>query len=109
MKLLVRIQADDNRDVGQVTVASWQQIIGHLDFGDAVEAVVMHRRESADWLMPAHVVRNVARVRARRERDDRVRAAQGRLPRREITLDRAAFEVETQRWVEYYRAHPEER
>lgn len=109
VKVLVRVQADDNRDIGQVTVASWQQIIGHLDFQDAIAAVVMHRQESTDWLMPAHVLRNAARVRARRERVERVNRSLGRLPSPRITLDREQFDAETQKWVDYYRQHPEER
>jgi hypothetical protein len=108
VKVLARIQADDNRDIGKVTVASWSQLIGDLDFQDAIDAVILHRRESTDWLMPAHVIRNVARIRARREREQRVAAARLGLTKAPvITLDRAAHEADTQKWIEYYRKHPE--
>ena len=54
--LLGKIQAGDNREVSQVIVAEWHDTIGHLNFADAVEAVRLHRQNSADYLMPAHVV-----------------------------------------------------
>lgn len=65
-KVLARIQAGDNRTVDQVTLAHWGETIGHLPFEDALEAVVMHFRESSDYLVAAHVIRNAARIREAR-------------------------------------------
>lgn len=62
-QVLARIQAGDNRVVDRVTVEHWRETIGHLAFQDALEAVVMHFRESTDYLVPAHVIRNARRVR----------------------------------------------
>jgi hypothetical protein len=102
VKVLARVQMDDNRQVDRVVVQSWVEEIGDLDFQDALDAVVMHRRETTQWLMAAHVRENVRRIRYARERAERVAAPKAiRAP--EITLDREAFEAETQRWIEFYR------
>jgi hypothetical protein len=61
-KVVARIQAGDNRTVDKVTVAHWTEMIGHLRFEDALEAVVTHFRESTAYLMPAHVIANARRV-----------------------------------------------
>lgn len=65
-KVVARIQAGDNRTVDQVTLAHWGETIGHLPFEDALEAVVMHFRESSEYLVAAHVIRNAARIREAR-------------------------------------------
>lgn len=102
VKVLARVQMDDNRQVDRVVVQSWVEEIGDLDFQDALDAVVMHRRETTAWLMAAHVRENVRRIRYARERAERVAAPKAiRAP--EITLDREAFEKETNRWIEFYR------
>jgi len=62
VKVVARIQAGDNRTVDAVTVAHWTEMIGHLKFEDALEAVVTHFRESTAYLMPAHVVAGARRV-----------------------------------------------
>jgi hypothetical protein len=62
VKVVARIQAGDNRTVDEVTVAHWTEMIGHLRFEDALEAVVTHFRESTSYLMPAHVIANARRV-----------------------------------------------
>lgn len=73
-KVLAKIQLGDNRQVDQLVLEEWFDTIGHLRFEDAIGAVRLHRQESDAWLMPAHVVRNVFRVR------------ESRLPpRREVT------------------------
>ena len=61
-KVLAKIQLGDNRQVDAATLAEWFDTIGHLEFEDAVGAVRLHRQESTDWLMPAHVIRNVRRL-----------------------------------------------
>jgi hypothetical protein len=66
--VLAKIQLGDNRetDAAGLVLAEWVDSIGDLDFDDAVEAVRMHRRETTDYLTPAHVRTNVKRVRAAR-------------------------------------------
>ena len=69
-QVVARIQAGDNRAVDEVTMAHWAETIGHLNFRDALEAVVMHFRESSEYLVAAHVLRNAARIRQARFTDN---------------------------------------
>ena len=84
-RVVARIQAGDNRTVDHVTMAHWGETIGHLPYQDALEAVVMHFRESTDYLMPAHVLAGAARVwKARNPSNDTIpggyREVDGRRP-----------------------------
>lgn len=65
-KVLTKIQLGDNRQADRATLAEWFDSIGDLDYQDTIAAVTMHRQESTDYLQPAHLRRNVARVRATR-------------------------------------------
>jgi hypothetical protein len=102
VKVLARVQMDDNRQVDRVVVQAWIQEIGHLDFEDALEAVVMHRKSTPAWLMAAHICENVRLIRNRRARDERVNNPR-QITAPEITLDRAEFDRETEYWIEYWR------
>jgi len=66
--VLAKIQLGDNRetDSAGLVLAEWVDSIGDLDFDDAVEAVRMHRKESTEYLLPAHVRAGVRRVRESR-------------------------------------------
>lgn len=86
-KVLARIQAGDNRVVDKVTVAHWRETIGHLKYQDAMDAVVMHFRESTEYLMPAHVIRNARRIRNERE-DPNAPVDQATCPHKFIGRDR---------------------
>lgn len=61
-QLLMRVQAIDNRPIGDSTLVAWHELVGDLDYGMAVEAVWLHRRESTAYLTPAHVRANVERM-----------------------------------------------
>ena len=102
--VLAKIKIGDNREVDSqgLVLREWHDAIGHLEFADAIEAVALHRRESTEYLQPGHVVANVRRVRAARERAERV-AAPRQVEAPKITLDREWFEKETVRWIEFYR------
>lgn len=65
-KVLTLAAAVDRRLVDEVTIAAWHDLIGHLDFTDACEAVRVHRRRSAEYLLPAHVVAGVRDIRRAR-------------------------------------------
>lgn len=69
-KVLTKIQLIDNRQVGQLTILEWHDIIGDLEYEDAIAAVRIHRNESTEYLTPAHIRMNISRV----ERDLRRRA-----------------------------------
>jgi hypothetical protein len=59
--------------VDQAVAAVWAKDLERVDLDVAVEAATMHYRESSDWLMPAHVIRNARRVLEARERTARLR------------------------------------
>jgi hypothetical protein len=109
VKVLARIQMDDNRQVDRVVVQSWVEEIGDLDFTDALEAVILHRKTTTEWLMAAHVRQNVRLIQAERARLERVMSQSRRVEPRVITLDRAAFDAETEKWIQYWRARRAER
>jgi hypothetical protein len=68
-QFLARLAVADNRQVDAFVLAHWQPLIGDLELHDAVDALVMHSRESTVYLMPAHIIENVKRI-----RDERYRA-----------------------------------
>lgn len=65
-KVLALAAVVDNRVVDRATIAAWHDLIGRLDFTDACEAVREHRRTSTEYLVPAHVIAGVHRIRAAR-------------------------------------------
>lgn len=65
-QVVAKIQLGDSRQVDALVLREWNDNIGMLHFGDAIEAVSMHRRESVDYLQAAHIHRNVARIVAAR-------------------------------------------
>lgn len=95
--VLAKIKIGDNREIDSkgIVLREWHQEIGHLPYQDALEAVVMHRQESTEYLQAGHIVANVARILRRRERDERVNNPRQIEPP-VITLDRAEFDRLTQ-------------
>lgn len=102
-EVLTKIHIGDKRDVDLLVLRYWDELIGDLDVRDALEGVSMHRRESADYLMPAHVRANARRAKLARERAERInkpRAITGNV----ITLDKAEFDRLTAESIEHHRA-----
>lgn len=67
--VVAKVQLIDNREVNELVLAEWHDVIGHLDFDDAIEAVRVHRRTSTAYLVPAHIVAGAEEVYVeRRER-----------------------------------------
>jgi hypothetical protein len=102
-QVVAKIQLGDNRQVDRLVLLEWQENIGDLNFEDARMAVTIHRRESTEYLQPAHIRANAKRAKLRRERDARIntpRAITGNV----ITLDRAQFEADTQASIAHHRA-----
>lgn len=62
-QVVAKIQLGDNRQVDALTLREWFDTIGHLDAGDALQAVTMHRQESPDYLQPFHIITNARRLR----------------------------------------------
>ncbi len=74
-QVLAKVQLGDNRQVDELTVREWHDAIGHLALHEAMEAVRLHRQESTEWVMPAHVIANVRRVREEVRREARIERA----------------------------------
>lgn len=64
--ILALVAKGDNRTVDKEAVVYWHDLIGDLSFTDAQRAVRQFRRESTDYLMPAHIRRLVASYRSER-------------------------------------------
>jgi hypothetical protein len=65
-KVLAKIRLGDNRETSREVLLEWIDNIGDLDFHDCIEAVRLHRRESTEYLTPAHVRAGVKRIRGER-------------------------------------------
>jgi len=61
-QVLAKVKLGDNREVTQLVIEEWHHTIGHLPYEETIEAVRVHRRDSTEYLMPAHLVRIVARM-----------------------------------------------
>jgi hypothetical protein len=68
-QVVAKIQLGDNRQVDRLVILEWFDTIGDLNVSDALEAVRLHRRESTDYLVPAHIVRLAYRVKDQRAVD----------------------------------------
>jgi hypothetical protein len=55
-QLLLWAQGVDGRVLSELSARTWHQLIGHLDFDDALEAVQQHYREEHRWVMPSDVL-----------------------------------------------------
>lgn len=67
-RVLAKCAAYDQRTVGEADVMAWHENIGDLDYGDAMEAVRRHYRESTERIMPAHVRQSCRAIRNERRR-----------------------------------------
>jgi hypothetical protein len=58
---LAAVARHDHRNLGDTPkdraqmIYDWHQMIGHNDFGDVMNAILDHRKESTVWLVPAHI------------------------------------------------------
>jgi hypothetical protein len=64
--LLTVAAAFDNRRPDPDAAKAWSVALGDLPFHDCRDAIVAHYRVSSDWLMPAMVIGEVRRTRAKR-------------------------------------------
>jgi uncharacterized protein HemY len=69
--LLLAMAVYDGRILGDTDSAFWYQHLASVDYQDAERAVHEHYGESTDRMMPAHVKRRVAAIRAERLRRER--------------------------------------
>lgn len=69
-QLLLGIAASfDNRKPSEEAAIAWSHALGDLPYNDCRDAVVAHYRVSSEWLMPAKVITEVKRIRAKRIND----------------------------------------
>ncbi len=80
-RVLAKIQLGDNRNIDQLTIQEWHDSIHFLEYEDAVSAVTMHRRESAAYLMPVHIIANARRIAQDRSMRRKIEPAKHRAPR----------------------------
>lgn len=73
--LLIKASGVDNRIVSPSVAAEWASYLIDVSLDDALAALARHRRESAEYLIPAHIVQGVRAIRKDREREARVRKA----------------------------------
>lgn len=64
--LLTIAAAFDNRKPDPDTAKAWAMALDGYRFEDCRQVIVQHYRESTDWIMPAHVLRAVKRLRKQR-------------------------------------------
>jgi hypothetical protein len=69
-QILAKAAAYDRRTIGQADVLAWHEALSDMDATDALAAVAAHYRDSTEWLMPAHVRRQVAELARQRRRAD---------------------------------------
>lgn len=67
--LLTVAAAFDNRKPDADAAKAWAAALGEMPFVDCRDAVVAHYRKTTDWIMPAHVLERVQRVRDKRIAD----------------------------------------
>jgi hypothetical protein len=107
--VLAKIKLGDNRQIDDkgLVLRDWFDSIGDLNYSDAIAAVVLHRRESTEYLMPAHIRVGAKRAKEAREREENRKL--NVITSNRITLDRAKFEAETQAAIDAHRAAKEVR
>ena len=89
-KLLTLASARDGRAVTQAHAKVWVEDLGQLEYLEAVGAMKLHYQESEKWILPAHIIANVKRVRELRAREQRRRLP---LPApNQVTFDRDQYQ-----------------
>ena len=67
--LLTVAAAFDNRKPDADAAKAWSVALDGMRFEDCRDAIVAHYRGSSEWLMPAKVITEVKRIRAKRIED----------------------------------------
>lgn len=67
-RIVARVGEIDRRDVTDTLIATWHEIVGHLPYDVAVEALRIVASESPETIKPAHLLRARGAARAQIER-----------------------------------------
>jgi hypothetical protein len=95
--LLARMALVDNRkppeddEAKAVMIMTWVELIGDLNYDDAVTAVKGHYKESRDWLMPSDIRQRVKAI-----REERIKHSVIPAPAPELVNDPLAYRDELQ-------------
>jgi hypothetical protein len=90
-QVLAKCAAFDQRTVGGADVIAWHEVIGRLDFGDALGAVTRHYSETNHRAMPADILAHGRRIRDERTRSPHeIRALPSRFETDEERAERTA-------------------
>lgn len=66
-QLLIRASTIDNRNVTDLMIMAWQQVLSDVAYGDAVVGLTEHRRNRAGvYLEPGHILDQVKLAVAKR-------------------------------------------
>ena len=79
-EVLAKAALFDFRTVGENDVMAWWEVVGDLDYADAMAAVSRWYRDRSDRLMPSHLREAVALLQADRARAARLAATESALP-----------------------------
>ena len=66
-KLLTTAGLIDGRTLTEAEVNLWHRLIGHLDAGQAMDALLEHLQESSYPVKPADIIQRARQARARRQ------------------------------------------
>jgi len=58
-RFLQRVTLLDNRQVDESVILHWQSLLDRYELGECIRALETHSRNSAEYLMPAHIIRIV--------------------------------------------------
>jgi hypothetical protein len=73
-QVLAKVAAVDRRNVGDAEIMAWHEILQNFELRDCLDAVALHRRESTEWVQPAHIRKLAMGIRDRRKSAEAKRA-----------------------------------
>lgn len=65
-QLLALVAAYDRRTIGRADVQAWHVVLAEVSYDDARTVVTGHYATQTAWIMPAHIVDGVRRIRSER-------------------------------------------
>jgi hypothetical protein len=57
--ILAKAALIDNRIIDIHVIKAWHEVIGRFDYEDAIAALTLHRQNSTEYLLPAHIKDNI--------------------------------------------------
>lgn len=67
--VLAKIQAYDQRNVGEANLAAWTEALADVEVADALDAVAHHYKTTSTWIMPIHILTRIREVHRQRLTD----------------------------------------